>query len=165
MVMPSGNWTVGRVLQILRQEYIPVSDMIRRSSAAAFIIEPCTIEGRYGYMDIPCMIFKYTVSDGAFQSDSDLLTTIEENAMKAGWKPIERHGRFSRFGKVKHAARNWDAFEVRIVADAVNGVVYVGWISGDSSTRVDSFEDLRESKWANKKFWPRFDRLTTNDIR
>jgi len=149
------------IVMFLKQEYVPTTEGILNSSAATFVVEPLSIEGYYGYVDIPSMIFKYTVRDGRFDSKGALLSTIEERATRAGWELISHNADEMRFRRCYREAGLWCVQDVRLRLAFEEGTVFVCWTNADASNPISSIEDSREGTWVSSELWPRFRKWTT----
>jgi hypothetical protein len=156
-------WLFGpQIVMFLRQEYVPQRKGILMS-CGTFVINPGTIEGHYGFSDIPSQIFSYRVGhDDLHRSTESVLSEISQRAEAQGWQVIETGADEIRFGRCFRELRSWAVQDVRIKLAASQGaesLVFVCWTNGDSERPSIRIEDSKSASWVSSSLWPRFDEL------
>jgi len=149
------------VLRLLKMEYLPSAESIK-GHVGEFVLFDKELEGLYGNMDAPCIVFKFSLPDDAGLERDDVVKRIQQSVSTKGWTfvdDVKDRLRFKRFGP-SVPGRVTRVEEVRVGLAMERGDVYVAWI-------LDYYRDVDEIEtktgpggaWANENLWPRFESL------
>ena len=148
---------------VLKMESVPDVESIL-GTIPEFVVKDAKVEGIYGNIDSPSLIFCYN-----FPSDlpaKDIERAIVESASQEQWRIQSRDTSSIHFTRVGMPGKeNVSVEEARVAICENSSTVYVGWMLGYSKNENPRIEETVAGKWAAEVLWPKLEALTIENKR
>lgn len=132
-------------------DYVPTEATFRKRAGQFMVSDARDVEPEYGNIDVDSLFGRYVVKQRTVAS---ILRDIERNGRAAGWAVTARSEAGYSFSRVTLTG-NRSSEVVRVVC--AGRFVHVAWIQIDGAGTEVEAKGSVEGKWAERKFWPRFE--------
>jgi hypothetical protein len=140
--------------EFVGSDYVP-SEQIFRDKVGTFIVpEAVNLVPFYGNIDVNSMFGTYVVNG---KNRDAVFAEIMQRAARAGWTVVPRSSEEYEFHRAEPGTV--PRFEVaRVVCTEPPLTVHVAWLQVHYATTLGDSAETAEGQWAEREFWPRFER-------